>query len=415
MHDETSDQANANPPAETPAPAGEAAADPVARALSSRAWDRRSFLRAAALGTAAAALLNSDSQGINFGPLSALANDLSQSPCTAQDVEIIGTGLVTNPCDPACSGGSGTFTARVQFTVRNNTSAGRYCIALHLPAGFGVPGQDVILRDANGSSTAPGKSGGQSFRDTVMFGDVVGFPCNATGLVCIGTQGVTTGKCAPNTCTTIAWNTTPNAAGCTTADQSPPGGQCRHQGICIQGFGVSLACLNCPPACNGEATLRATTSAPASLGPFTYLLTGSDGSSQSFGPTSATTHDFSVTVQGTVTYTVRVTGAGGCFREASLTVTAEPPPTVSLDGGSAPNCLGNLTFTASASGGTGPYTFSWTIDGQAAGGSGNTLAYPPRVDCAPHIVSVTATDSRGCPSSNAASRTVTQVVCTTVA
>src|SRR5689334_20989368 len=88
-------------------------------------WNRRTFLKAAALGTAAAALLHKSDDGgglagLSFGPLTALANDLSGNPCTAQDVEIIGTGVVQNePC--SCTPG-GTFTAHVQFTVRNTTS-----------------------------------------------------------------------------------------------------------------------------------------------------------------------------------------------------------------------------------------------------------------------------------------------------
>src|SRR5437867_12183184 len=64
------------------------------------------------------------------GPRFASANDLSDSPCTAGDVEIVGSGFVVNePC--TCSPG-GTFNATVRFTVRNNTSTGRYCVALHL-------------------------------------------------------------------------------------------------------------------------------------------------------------------------------------------------------------------------------------------------------------------------------------------
>src|SRR5437870_5271428 len=79
-------------------------------------WTRRAFFQAAALGAAAAAFLD----GKRFVPSIAWANDLSTNPCTAGDVEIIGTGIVLNePC--TCSPG-GTFNATVQFTVRNNTS-----------------------------------------------------------------------------------------------------------------------------------------------------------------------------------------------------------------------------------------------------------------------------------------------------
>src|SRR5215216_5107504 len=55
------------------------------------AWSRRTFLKAAALGTAAAALLNRAGSGdLNFGPLAALADDLSALQCTANDMRVIG-------------------------------------------------------------------------------------------------------------------------------------------------------------------------------------------------------------------------------------------------------------------------------------------------------------------------------------
>src|SRR5262245_2093529 len=108
----------------------------------------------------------------------AAANDLSDAPCTAGDVEIVGSGIVVNePC--VCRPG-GKFNATVQFTVRNNTSTGRYCIALHLvPDGAVITSPvDLVLRDINGSSMAPGKSGGAKYKDTVMYGTLVDFPCN---------------------------------------------------------------------------------------------------------------------------------------------------------------------------------------------------------------------------------------------
>src|SRR5918994_1056657 len=107
----------------TPAPALETEAQPM--------WARRTVLKAAALGAAAAVLVNKGPGGLQLGAPSALANDLSHLPCTANDVQIIGTGIVVNePCD--CTG---TFTATVRFTVRNITSTGRYCVSVHLSDG----------------------------------------------------------------------------------------------------------------------------------------------------------------------------------------------------------------------------------------------------------------------------------------
>jgi hypothetical protein len=81
--------------------------------------NRRKFLTAAALGTAAATFLNKGSAGmLHLGPATALANDLSGSQCTANDIRIKGPGVILNePCN--CSG---TFTAQVAFTVENNAA-----------------------------------------------------------------------------------------------------------------------------------------------------------------------------------------------------------------------------------------------------------------------------------------------------
>ena len=229
----------------------------------------------------------------------AQANDLSDYPCTAGDVEIIGSGIVIN--EPCVCTPSGTFNATVQFTVRNNTSTGRYCIALHLvPDGSLITAPlDLILRDASGNSTAPGKTGGARFKDTVMYATIPNFPCNL-GLVCFGEAGVVRGKCLPGKCTTISWNTSPGNAACTVADETPPGGQCRHQQVCIVGFGATLGCVaNCSVACGTSSTLRACAVGPIERGPYTLTLVGSDGSSQTqsaFGDVSGTTClDFTVT------------------------------------------------------------------------------------------------------------------------
>src|SRR5215216_5515161 len=83
-------------PAATPAPAPEAEPKP--------GLHRRTFLKAAALGTAAAAVVG---KGTSFGPLGALADDLSTFQCTSNDVRILGAGQIINePCD--CTG---TFNA----------------------------------------------------------------------------------------------------------------------------------------------------------------------------------------------------------------------------------------------------------------------------------------------------------------
>jgi len=305
---------------------------------------------------------------VALAPVAALANDLSDYPCTAGDVEIVGNGLVVNePC--SCPPG-GSFTANVQFTVRNNTSTNRYCIALHLVPDGVVLTQptDVILRDGNGNSNAPGKNGSEKYHDTVMYGAIPNFPCS-TGEVCFGAAGVTRGKGTSGTLTTISWNTSPGASGCTTADQSPPGGQCRHQQVCVVGFGATLECTaGCSVTCGSSSTLRATAVGPANRGPFTFTLTG-NGTTQTqskFGdPSGTTTVDFTVnpTQSPSATYLLTVADKDNCTRTDTTTV-AVSTTTTTITPPSTPACNGVLVYTASVSGFTG-CTFTWTVDGQS--------------------------------------------------
>jgi hypothetical protein len=361
----------------------------------------------------------------NLGGL-ALANDLSDYPCTAGDVEIIGSGTVVNePC--SCTAG-GTFNARVQFTVRNNTSTGRYCIALHLVPDGSVISQpvDVVLVDANGSSTAPGKSGSAKFKDTIMFGTIPNFPCNQ-GAVCFGEAGVVRGKCLPGKCTTISWNTSPGNASCTTADETPPGGQCRHQQVCVLGFGATLACTaNCNVVCGSTSTLQACVTAPTTRGPFSMKVQGDDGSTSTqsaFGDESGTTClNFTVapTKSPKTTYTLTVTDKDGCTRTATTTVNVTAT-TMTLTPPTTAPCNGLYTVTASAN--FSACSFAWTIDGVSlatflAGGAAddarvarvtgtgsNTLTFRA-LDGACHTIGATASCTVGTQTPCAASATL---------
>jgi hypothetical protein len=328
-----------------------------------RAPIRLDSYRAGLRAAVAATLL-----ALGLGARPVAANDLSTSPCTANDVEIVGSGLVINePC--TCPAG-GTFSATVRFVVRNNTNTGRYCVSLHLvPDGVVLAAPfDVVLRDVNGSSTASGRSGGEPYHDTVMYGSIPGFPCT-TGMVCFGGNDVVSGKCAPLGCSTVSWNTSPGQSACTTADQNPPGGQCRHQRVCIVGFGATLACATgCNVTCGGTSTLTACVVAPASRGPFTLEVQGDDGSalqSQStVGDASGTTcltFTVSPTKSPSTTYTLTVRDAAGCTRTATASI-AVTVTTVAITPPAAPGCNGILTYSAAVSGLTG-CSFSWSVDG----------------------------------------------------
>jgi hypothetical protein len=385
---------------------------PEAPALGTQS-SRRTFLKGAALGTAAAAMY-SGSQAV-LRPVSAYANDLSTFPCTAQDVEIIGPGTVTNePC--TCPPG-GTFTATVQFTVRNNTSAGRYCIAIHLNNGT-----DILLVDpVTGTSTAKPQS------DTVMRGQILNYPCGA-GRVCFGDPlpESFTGKCEPGHCSTVAWSTSVNQANCSAVDTRPPGGQCRHQQICIQGFGIKAECADA--SC---ATRPLTSAGCCSVDCGAALRVKITATGQSGDPCSTpltirvkrpgetTFTDATLTngcyvdpspVQGP--YIFRARDCHGCFRETTLEVCVTQF-TVDLNVSGNVGCTrGNLTFTASVPGRTG-CTFVWMVDGTVVQGrTGPTLNYTANPDTLCHRVSVRA-NCGGCLSTNTASITVSQCVQTT--
>jgi hypothetical protein len=529
----------AGDPSEPTEPTAEAAPDSPASGPSDLAptpprsgWGRRRFLQAAALGTAAAALININKEGaglsgLRFGPLPALANDLSGFPCTAND-QNVGAGTVVNaPCQQC----TGTYCAIVQFPVQNGSGTQRYCDALHLNSlvvnGITIPAQDVILYTTqacaqsacngnlcNGIVPATCISSSSPKSTIPMYGAICGFPCNP------GSGPLT----FPNA--TVAWNTSPGAANCTTANQSPPKGQCEHQAITIFAFGASLGCTaGCAPTCGGTSTLHATVSAPAvtSGTPFTYTLNTVDCVTGAVltqvatsGPTAATFWDFIVTAPpGTTCYAVTVCDSRlgtGCCRTSTavsltvlsiatptltpstpacngsttftvapcppasgvtytlqevdcttlklvvgstLTSTYDPStctftallpqgkttcvrvkasngtpacdvysntvsvavnsaPSVLLSLGGANNCNGQLTFTATASGGSGGFTYTFYKNGtQVTSGPSNTLSYGPILDGVCYAFTVTVTDSAGCVSPLSAAISVSQCVTTT--
>lgn len=455
---------------------------------------RRSFLKAAALGSAAAALFSRDLGGLQFGPLVAYADDLSGLNCTANDVRIVGPGIILNePCD--CTG---TFNAQVRFRVINNTGTTRYCVTVHfcpgkLPDGSTFKPGDIQIGDI------PAKS------DAFYTVTIPNYPCGS-GLVCFGACGKGTdpdtglpdcsfakGEDCPagQCCTTITWDVNP---GCPTKVISS---KCRHQQVCIQGKSATLTCLNCPVTCGGTVKLQLCASGGTIAkfeltdGTNTYTPTSTSGNCATFEVPVTTTTTFTgkvaygapdncikdsnpvtVTVQqvtvkadapkidctdassgtakvtlsgsatggenltlawtegakslgtgspltvdlsaGSHSITLTASNNAGCSASTTLNVVVPDAVKVSLDVSTPANCQGNnLVFTATPSGGVGPYSFEWKIDGALVTANNGTLNYVRNLDCNPHVVSVRVKDSQGCLS-NIASKTVTQTVNTVV-
>lgn len=129
---------------------------------------------------------------------------------------------------------------------------------------------------------------------------------------------------------------------------------------------------SCSGACNGSATSTPT----GGTAPFTYLWT----------PGNSTNATATNLCPGT--YSVKVTDANNCTSTQPVTIT-QPTPVAATIAGSTSSCnICNGSATATAVGGTGPYTYSWVPSGQttvtATGLCPNTT------------YTVTVTDSKGC-------------------
>jgi hypothetical protein len=381
-------------------------------------WNRRSFLKAAALGTAAAALVNSDRLGLHFGPVAAYADDLSGLNCTANDVRIVGPALVVNePC--VCSG---TFNAQVRFRVINNTGTTRYCVTVHfcpvtLPGGGTFSPGDIVIGDI------PPKS------DDFYTVTIPNYPCGA-GLLCFGARGpeedggFPKGAACPSgqCCTTIGWDVNP---GCPTRTLAS---KCRHQQVCIQSFGATLTCVNnctdktptnCSVACGGTLSLLATASgasAGATNGSYLFKLQRPGGAVvYQSAALESSPKCLTDTAPLSGIYTLTVTDSQGCSRTATRTVTVGAVTATLTETTPAAACsTGTRTFSASSSG-TG-CTFEFLVDGTVAQAASSTAtftydpialararpAFVPFNTC--HTVRVNASCNGGACTANASKR-----------
>lgn len=144
--------------------------------------------------------------------------------------------------------------------------------------------------------------------------------------------------------------------------------------------------------CNGNSTGSATVTVYGGVTPYTYSWAPSGG-------TSATASGLSVG-----TYTVTVSDNTGCSSTASISITQPTALIVSASVTANVSCNGenNGSVSSTPSGGTTPYTYSWSGGGTNSTYTGLTAG----------TYTVTVTDNNGC--STTASTTVTQPATLTV-
>lgn len=140
-------------------------------------------------------------------------------------------------------------------------------------------------------------------------------------------------------------------------------------------------------SCNGGSNGNATVTASGGTAPYTYSWSPSGGTGTSATALSAGT------------YTVTVTDSRGCTRTASVTITQPAVVSGTISASTNVSCNGgnNGSATVTATGGTAPYTYSWS----PSGGTGSTAS-----GLVAGSYTVTITDSRGC--TGTATATITQ-------
>ncbi len=159
--------------------------------------------------------------------------------------------------------------------------------------------------------------------------------------------------------------------------------------------------------CKGATAAFSTTA--GGTGPFSYAWTV-DGSPVGGDSSSVNVSTGSLTVGN---HTVTVTTTGGCgsaSQSANLTV---QPTTTTSDPADATVCQGATANFSTTAGGTGPFSYAWTVDGLPAGTDSPSLSVSTgSLSVGNHTVSVTTTGTCG-SASQSATLTVTATTTTT--
>ena len=146
--------------------------------------------------------------------------------------------------------------------------------------------------------------------------------------------------------------------------------------------------------CNGSAALL------SAAGAASYSWAPSAGLSASTGASVAASPSFATT------YTVTGTNLSGCSSSATVSLSVNPSPSITAISNGGAICSGNnLTFSSSATGGTGALAYSWS--GPASfSSSAASPAIANAATTAAGVYSLTVTDANSCSATGTTTATV---------
>ncbi len=298
-------------------------------------------------------------------PATPLSYTLSQTNITC-------FGLNDGTANIVAAGGTGPFTY-----LWNTTPAQTTATATNLTAGV----HSIVVTDNNGCIVSSSVSTTQPNALNANAMIINNISCNgmANGFATVGASG---GTGLYN----YMWNTTPAtftqnisslSPGAYTATVSDANNCTATSSITItEPPALTISSAGLPATCNGLNNGQGIVIPAGGTPTYTYQWLPSGGTSASTSPL------------GPGTYTAIASDANGCTITVSVIIT-EPPPLITIASGGTTICSGQTTtISATATGGTAGYAYTWT-----GIGAGATQNVSPTTNT---TYSVIATDSYGC-------------------
>ncbi|WLH90418.1 putative Ig domain-containing protein [Pseudomonas sp. FP453] len=288
---------------------------------------------------------------------------------------------------------AGTYTFPV--SINDNTNQAGVAFYTLVVTGGGTP--TLTSLTPNSGSTAGGTS-------VTLTGT------NLTGATGVSFGGALASGFTVNSATSITATTPAHAAGAVNVVVTTPGGTATlTNGYTYATPTVSVGPTTLPSGAQNTAYSTQTITASGAAAPYTFAITGGAlpaGLSLSSGGTLSGTP----TASGNYNITVTATDANGVTGSRAYSFTISAAPTISVNPTTLPNPTANVAYTTSlsATGGTAPYSYTFTSGTLPAGlslSSGGTLSGTP-TQAGTYNFTVTATDVNSASGSRTYSVTV---------